>query len=101
VAEKLTGSFGSVEAFKEQFTNAASGHFGAGWAWLVRNPDGSLAVVDTHDAGNPLTNGQTPLLACDVWEHAYYIDYRNARPDYIKAWWNVVNWEFLRENLAK
>ena len=96
--EAITSNFGSVSEFKEQFTKAAGGHFGSGWAWLVKT-GGELRIVDTHDAGNPLTAGQTPVLTCDVWEHAYYVDYRNARASYIGAWWNVVNWDFLASNL--
>lgn len=99
IAAAIDASFGSFEAFKEQFTATAGGHFGSGWAWLVANADGSLAIVDTHDAGCPLTSGQTPILTCDVWEHAYYVDYRNGRPNYIAAWWNLVNWDFANQNL--
>ncbi|MEZ4316648.1 MAG: superoxide dismutase [Myxococcota bacterium] len=91
--------FGSFAAFKEAFTNAAGTHFGSGWAWLVKNGAGKLEVVGTHDAGCPLTDGHTPILTCDVWEHAYYIDYRNARPDYVKGWWELVNWDFANSNL--
>ncbi len=99
VAAALKEHFGSVEGFRKQFSDAAAGHFGSGWAWLVKKKEGGLAVVSTHDAGNPLTDGHKPLLTCDVWEHAYYIDFRNARPEYIKAWWNLVNWDFLDKNL--
>ncbi|MCB9676651.1 MAG: superoxide dismutase [Alphaproteobacteria bacterium] len=91
--------FGSFAAFKDAFTAAAGGHFGSGWAWLVKNASGKLEIVQTHDAGCPLTSGQTPILTCDVWEHAYYIDYRNARPDYINGWWALVNWDFANANL--
>mmetsp|Transcript_29202 Transcript_29202/g.73465 ORF Transcript_29202/g.73465 Transcript_29202/m.73465 type:complete len:194 (-) Transcript_29202:119-700(-) len=100
IAEAIVRDFGSFDAFKEQFTTAAATHFGSGWAWLVKNADGKLEVVSTHDAGNPLTSGQTPILTIDVWEHAYYIDYQNARPAYIDAWWKLVNWEFANKNLA-
>lgn len=99
IAEAINKSFGSFSDFKEKFSAAASGHFGSGWAWVVKDGD-KLAIVDTHDAGNPLTEGKKPVLTCDVWEHAYYIDYRNARPDYISAWWNLVNWDFASKNLG-
>ena len=98
LAAAIDKSFGSFDAFQDAFTKAAGGHFGSGWAWLVKNSDGSLAVVGTHDADTPVAHGQTPLLTCDVWEHAYYIDYRNARPDYIGAWWKLVNWDFASKN---
>ncbi|MFG1509380.1 Fe-Mn family superoxide dismutase, partial [Saccharospirillum sp. HFRX-2] len=75
--------------------------FGSGWTWLVKNADGSVEIVNTDDAGTPITSGQTPLLTVDVWEHAYYIDYRNSRPDYLAAFWKLVNWEFANENFAK
>eukprot|EP01102_Stenamoeba_stenopodia_P004261 TRINITY_DN14591_c0_g1_i1.p2 TRINITY_DN14591_c0_g1~~TRINITY_DN14591_c0_g1_i1.p2 ORF type:complete len:199 (+),score=38.83 TRINITY_DN14591_c0_g1_i1:129-725(+) len=100
LAEAISADFGSYDKFKEQFTEIAAGHFGSGWAWLVKNPEGKLEVVGTHDAGNPLTNNQTPILTCDVWEHAYYIDYRNDRPKYIDGWWSLVNWEFAEQNLS-
>ncbi len=99
LAAALTDAFGSVDAFKEQFTNAAATHFASGWAWLVKKADGSLAVVDSHDAACPLTDGHTPLLTIDVWEHAYYIDRRNARPEYISAFWKLVNWDFVENQL--
>jgi Fe-Mn family superoxide dismutase len=100
LAEAIVKSFGSFEKFKEEFTKCAVTTFGSGWAWLVKNADGSLALVSTGNAGCPLTSGQTPLLTCDVWEHAYYIDYRNARPKYVEAFWNLVNWEFAAANFA-
>jgi superoxide dismutase, Fe-Mn family len=99
IAEAIKKAFGSFDAFKKQFSDAAAGHFGSGWAWLVRGKDGSVQVVATHDAGCPIREGQTPILTCDVWEHAYYIDYRNARPKYVEAWWNLVNWDFANENI--
>jgi len=102
IAALINSSFGSFDNFKTQFSAEASGHFGSGWAWLVLLPDGKLSVLSTHDAGNPLAKNDgrgKPILTCDVWEHAYYIDFRNARPDYIKAWWNVINWEFANKNL--
>jgi len=100
IADAIKSGFGSFDEFKKKFTEAATTHFGSGWAWLVRKPDGSLAIEATHDAGTPLTGGNKPVLTCDVWEHAYYIDYRNARPRYIEAFWNLVNWEFANGNLS-
>mmetsp|Transcript_5630 Transcript_5630/g.8640 ORF Transcript_5630/g.8640 Transcript_5630/m.8640 type:complete len:187 (-) Transcript_5630:914-1474(-) len=91
IKEAIEKDFGSFDAFKQEFTTTAATHFGSGWAWLVKNGEGKLEVVGTHDAGNPLTDGKTPILTCDVWEHAYYIDYRNARASYIDAWWKLVN----------
>ncbi|HEY2486110.1 MAG TPA: superoxide dismutase [Candidatus Binataceae bacterium] len=99
-ADAIKSGFGSFDEFKKKFTEAATTHFGSGWAWLVRKPDGSLAIEATHDAGTPLTGGNKPILTCDVWEHAYYIDYRNARPRYIEAFWNLVNWDFANDNLT-
>jgi len=100
IAEAINKSFGSFPEFKEKFTASASSLFGSGWAWLVKKPDGTLGIEQSFNAGCPLTEGQKPLLTCDVWEHAYYIDYRNARPDYIKAFWNLVNWDFANKNLS-
>jgi Fe-Mn family superoxide dismutase len=91
-------TFGSFEAFKEAFAKTAVTTFGSGWAWLVKNADGSLALVSTSNAATPLTAGQKPLLTIDVWEHAYYIDYRNARPKYVEDFWNYVNWDFVAQN---
>ncbi len=96
---ELEKAFGSVDAFKEKFTATAIGTFGSGWAWLVKTADGSLEIVSTSNAGTPMTSGQTALLTCDVWEHAYYIDYRNARPSFLEAFWKLVNWEFVEKNL--
>jgi len=101
IAKIITSSFGSFDGFREQFTSAAEGRFGSGWAWLVRKDGGSLEVVSTANADTPMRSGRLPLLTCDVWEHAYYIDYRNSRPDYIKAFWNLVNWEFVNRNWAE
>ena len=98
LAEAINLGFGSFAAFKEKFTATAVGTFGSGWAWLVKNPDGSLALESTSNAANPLAAGKKPLLTCDVWEHAYYIDYRNARPKYVEAFWNLVNWKFVEAN---
>ncbi len=99
VAQAINKSFGSFDKFKEQFTHMALTQFGSGWAWLVKKPDGSLAVAQTGNAGNPMTSGDKPLLTCDVWEHAYYIDYRNARAKFVEAFWNLVNWDFVAKNL--
>jgi len=100
LAEAITKAFGSFDKFKEEFSKCAIGTFGSGWAWLVKNADGSLAIVSTSNAGCPLTTGQTALLTCDVWEHAYYIDYRNARAKYVEAFWNLVNWDFVAKNFG-
>jgi Fe-Mn family superoxide dismutase len=100
LAKAIDQEYGSFDAFKEKFSQTAITTFGSGWGWLVRNADGSLDLASTSNAGTPLTAGQTPLLTCDVWEHAYYIDYRNARPDYVKAFWELVNWEFVAKNFA-
>ena len=97
LALAITRDFGSFTQFKEKFTNAAVTLFGSGWAWLVKNNDGSLAIEATSNAGNPLKDGKKPLLTCDVWEHAYYIDYRNARAKYVEAYWNIVNWDFANK----
>lgn len=100
IADAINATFGSFAEFKEQFSKTAITTFGSGWGWLVKNSDGSLALVSTSNAGNPLTEGQTPILTCDVWEHAYYVDYRNRRPDYVAAFWNLVNWDFANANLG-
>jgi len=99
IADAIKKSFGDFAAFKKQFSDAAAGHFGSGWAWLIRDKEGALKVTATHDADTPIKHGEVPLLTCDVWEHAYYIDYRNGRPKYIEAFWNVVNWDFVNQNL--
>jgi Fe-Mn family superoxide dismutase len=101
IAAAIDASFGSFDAFKSAFSAAAGGQFGSGWAWLVKNADGGLEIVATSNAETPLTDaGKTPILTCDVWEHAYYVDYRNARPSYVQAWWNLVNWDFANANFA-
>jgi Fe-Mn family superoxide dismutase len=101
LAEAISNNFGSFAAFKDKFTATAIGTFGSGWTWLVKNADGSLDIVSASNAANPLTEGKTPLLTCDVWEHAYYIDYRNDRASYVEKFWNVVNWDFAAENYEK
>lgn len=100
LADAIDSEFGSFEQFKEAFTASALGNFGSGWTWLVKNSSGSLEIVNTDDAANPMNAGHTPILTCDVWEHAYYIDYRNKRPDYINAFWNLVNWDFVATKFA-
>jgi superoxide dismutase, Fe-Mn family len=99
VAEALTKAFGGLAAFKEQFTKAAVGQFGSGWAWLIKDAAGKLSIEATSNAGCPLRDGKTPLLTCDVWEHAYYIDYRNARPKYVEAFFNLINWDHAAQLL--
>ena len=100
LADAIASAFGSFAEVKEKFTTSAATNFGCGWTWLVKNGDGGLEIVNTTGAGNPLRDGKTPLLNVDVWEHAYYIDYRNARPGYLDAWWNVVNWKFVAEQFG-
>ena len=100
LADAINAKWGSFDKFKEEFTKVAVGTFGSGWAWLVKKADGSLDLVSTSNAATPLTTDAKPLLTCDVWEHAYYIDYRNARPKYVEAFWNVVNWDFAGKNFA-
>jgi Fe-Mn family superoxide dismutase len=98
ILQKIEAGFGGVDAFKKKFQEAALGVFGTGWAWLVEN-GGSLAIEQTEDADNPMTNGKKPLLTCDVWEHAYYIDYRDRRAEYVEKFWKIVNWEFVGTQL--
>ncbi len=100
LAEAINKKWGSVAAFKEAFNKSAAGNFGSGWTWLVKKADGSLDIVNTSNAATPLTTADVPLLTCDVWEHAYYIDYRNARPKYLETFWNLVNWDFAAKNLG-
>lgn len=95
LADAINKTFGSFAEFKEKFTKTAVTTFGSGWGWLVQNSDGSLALVSTSNAQCPMTQNQTALLTCDVWEHAYYIDYRNARPKYLENFWQLVNWDFV------
>ncbi|MFK8016294.1 MAG: superoxide dismutase [Gammaproteobacteria bacterium] len=98
LADAIDKAFGSYDAFKEEFTKKSVTLFGSGWAWLVRREDGSVAIEQTSNADTPLTGADTPLLTCDVWEHAYYVDYRNARPAYLDAFWSLVNWDFASDN---
>ena len=100
LADAINKKWGSFAKFKEEFTKTAVGTFGSGWGWLVKKADGSLDLASTSNAGTPLTGADKPLLTCDVWEHAYYVDYRNARPKYVEAFWNLVNWEFVAKNFA-
>jgi len=100
LADAISGAFGSFAAFREQFTKTAVGTFGSGWAWLVLTPAGKLELASTSNAGTPLTTPNRPLLTCDVWEHAYYIDYRNARPKYVEAFWHLVDWAAVAKRLA-
>jgi Fe-Mn family superoxide dismutase len=99
LAEAINKHFGSFENFKEQFTQTALTTFGSGWAWLVQDAAGTLKIISTSNAATPMTEGLNALLTCDVWEHAYYIDYRNARPNYVNAFWSLVNWEFVTSNM--
>lgn len=96
----INAKWGSVDAFKEAFNKSAAGNFGSGWTWLVKKADGSLDIVNTSNAATPLTTSDVALLTCDVWEHAYYIDYRNARPKYLEIFWNLANWDFAAANLG-
>ncbi len=98
--EKAAEAFGSFESFQEKFSAAAAGLFGSGWTWLVKEGD-KLSIVNTPNQGNPISDGKTPVLGLDVWEHAYYLHYQNRRPEYIKAWWNVVNWDEVSKRLFK
>ncbi|WP_397475245.1 superoxide dismutase [Fe] [Pusillimonas sp.] len=100
LADAINAKWGSVAAFKEAFNKSAAGNFGSGWTWLVKKADGSLDIVNTSNAATPLTTDDVALLTCDVWEHAYYIDYRNARPKYLESFWNLANWDFAAKNLG-
>lgn len=95
--DDITKSFGSLDAFKEKFSNAATTRFGSGWAWLAVDGGGKLAVYSTGNQDSPLMQGHKPILGLDVWEHAYYLKYQNRRPDYVSAWWNTVNWDMVHE----
>jgi len=101
LADAINSAFGSFSEFKEKFATSAATNFGSGWTWLVKNSDGSVELLNTSNAGSALTEeGKTPILTCDVWEHAYYVDYRNARPKYVEAYWNLVNWDFVAANFG-
>ena len=100
LAAAIDKKWGSFDAFKEAFTKSAVGNFGSSWTWLVKKADGSLDIVNTSNAATPVTTADTPLITCDLWEHAYYIDYRNRRPDYLGAFWSLVNWDFASKNAA-
>ncbi|MEO7478095.1 MAG: Fe-Mn family superoxide dismutase [Lysobacteraceae bacterium] len=100
LGDAIARAFGSFATFKEEFGKAAVGTFGSGWAWLVQRADGTLAIVSTSNAATPITGTDRPLLTCDVWEHAYYIDYRNARAKYVEAFWNLANWDFAAKQMA-
>ena len=100
LADAINAKYGSYDKFKEEFTKVATGTFGSGWTWLVKKADGSLDIVSTSNAATPLTTDSKPLLTLDVGEHAYYIDYRNARPKFIEAFWNIVNWDFASKNFG-
>jgi superoxide dismutase, Fe-Mn family len=100
LARAIDEAFGSFDEFRQQFSDKATTLFGSGWAWLVQKPDGKLAITQTSNAETPLTTKDKALLTCDVWEHAYYIDYRNARPKYLEAFWQLVNWDFVAGNRA-
>ena len=100
LADAINAKFGSLEEFKKQFNQSGATNFGSGWTWLVKNADGSLEIFNTSNAGTPMTSGKKALLTIDVWEHAYYIDYRNARPKYLETIWDKVNWEFVAAKYA-
>jgi Fe-Mn family superoxide dismutase len=101
VADAINSAFGSFDKFKEEFNAQGAANFGSGWTWLVKNADGSVAIVNTSNAHTPVEDSNvTPLLTADVWEHAYYIDYRNARPKYLEGFWNLVNWDFVNKNFG-
>ena len=100
LAAAIDAKWGSFDAFKAEFDKVAAGTFGSGWAWLVKKADGSLDLVSTSNAATPLTTDAVPLLTCDVWEHAYYIDYRNSRPNYLGGFWNIVNWDEVTKRFA-
>jgi Fe-Mn family superoxide dismutase len=100
VADAIGKTFNSIQDFRDKFSDCAIKTFGSGWAWLVQKDDGSIDIVSTANAGTPMTDGHKALLTCDVWEHAYYVDYRNARPKYVEAFWNLVNWDFVAQNMG-
>ncbi|MEK7195505.1 MAG: superoxide dismutase, partial [Patescibacteria group bacterium] len=100
VAEEISKNFGNFAKFKDEFSRSATGVFGSGWAWLIKDQSGKLRIMTTPNQDSPVMNGLRPVMGLDVWEHAYYLKYRNRRPDYIEAWWNVVNWEAIESNLT-
>lgn len=100
LGEAISAKFGSFDKFKEEFNAKAVGNFGSGWTWLIKTADGGVDIINTDDADTPIAHGQTPLLTIDVWEHAYYVDYRNARPKYMEAVWNLINWDFVAQNYS-
>jgi Fe-Mn family superoxide dismutase len=100
LADAINKAFGSFDEFKKRFSQTTIATFGSGWGWLVKNADGSLEIISTSNAGTPLQQGKKALLTCDVWEHAYYIDYRNARPTYVEKFWEIVNWDFVAANFS-
>lgn len=100
LGDAINAKWGSFDKFKEEFTKSCVSNFGSGWTWLVKKSDGSVDISNTSNAATPLTSADKPLLTCDVWEHAYYVDYRNARPKYVEAFWNLVNWDFAAKNFA-
>ena len=100
LADAINSAFGSFDEFKQKLSTSAATNFGSGWTWLVKNSDGGVEIVNTSNAANPMTDGKTPLLTIDVWEHAYYIDYRNARPKYLESIWGIINWDFVARNFG-
>ena len=100
LADAISAKWGSFDKFKEEFGKSCAGNFGSGWTWLVKKADGGVDIINTSNAATPLTGADKPLLTCDVWEHAYYIDYRNARPKYVETFWKLVNWDFAAKNFA-
>lgn len=100
IADAINSKWGSFDKFKEEFTASAGGNFGSGWTWLVKDNSGNLEILNTDDADTAMKHGKTALMTIDVWEHAYYVDYRNARPKYIEAFWNLVNWDFVNKNFS-
>ncbi len=100
LADAINSAFGSFDEFKQKFSTSAATNFGSGWTWLVKNSDGGVEIVNTSNAANPMTDGKIPLLTIDVWEHAYYIDYRNARPKYLESIWGIINWDFVARNFG-
>lgn len=100
LAQAIDSAFGSFEEFKTAFNQSAATNFGSGWTWLCKNSQGKLEIINTSNAGCPITDGHTPLFTVDVWEHAYYIDYRNARPEYLNSFWKLINWDFAASNFS-